>query len=184
MDCAVCYDSPLGRLTLTASDAGLTGAWLPGQKYAPDPLPPAGEETAVLAAARQWLDEYFAGTRPAPDRLPLCPRGSAFRQAVWQCLLCIPYGQTVSYGALARQAAARLGREKLSARAVGGAVGHNPLSIFVPCHRVVGADGSLTGYAGGLEKKRWLLRWEGAALSCLYAPDKAAPQPGCPAVPR
>lgn len=170
MERAVQYDSPLGRLTIAADDDGLTGIWLPGQKYAPVPLPDPGEETPLLSAARTWLDAYFQGARPDPGRIRLAPRGSDFRRMVWKCLLEIPYGELTTYGKLARQVAAALGRPHISAQAVGGAVGHNPISILIPCHRVVGADGSLTGYAGGLDKKLWLLRWEGADLSGLRMP--------------
>ena len=113
----------------------------------------------VLEAACRWLDVYFSGRKPE-GMLPLAPRGSEFRRAVWELLREIPYGETVSYGDLAKRLEAQLGR-KTSARAVGGAVGHNPISILIPCHRVVGADGSLTGYAGGLEQKTALLRLEG-----------------------
>lgn len=173
MDHAIQYDSPLGLLTVAADDKGLTGLWLPGQKYAPAPLPDPGEETPLLSAARRWLDAYFSGSKPSPAELPLAPRGSDFRQIVWQCLLEVSYGELTTYGKLARQVAARLGRPHISAQAVGGAVGHNPLSILVPCHRVVGADGSLTGYAGGLDKKLWLLRWEDADLSGLRMPGGA-----------
>lgn len=174
MEHAILYDSPLGRLTLAADESGITGLWLPGQKYSPVPMPPLGEETPAHAAARQWLDAYFAGEKPDLASLVLCPRGSAFRQAVWQCLREIPYGQVITYGALAEKAAARLGRPRVAAQAVGGAVGHNPISILIPCHRVVGANGDLTGYAGGLEKKLWLLRWEGADLSRLRFPKEGA----------
>lgn len=170
MEHAILYDSPLGKLTVTADGAGLTGIWMPEQKYAPVSLPETGEETPLLHAARNWLDAYFAGNRPDPTGLPLAPRGSAFRQVVWQCLLEIPYGTLTTYGKLAQQVAARLGRPHISAQAIGGAVGHNPISILIPCHRVVGANGSLTGYAGGLDRKLWLLRWEGADLSDLRLP--------------
>lgn len=159
------YDSPLGKLTLAGGAAGLTGLWLEGQKYfgrglAPDPV--RREDLAPFSAARQWLDRYFAGERPRGRELPLSPRGTPFQHLIWSLLLDIPWGETVTYGALARRAAVQLGRPHMSAQAVGGAVGRNPIAIIIPCHRVVGADGSLTGYAGGLERKQWLLRWEGA----------------------
>ena len=117
------------------------------------------------------MDVYFRCRRP--DFTPLLRmRGTAFRRAVWEILLAIPYGQTMTYGQVAERAAKRLGRPRVSARAVGGAVGRNPLSLIVPCHRVVGADGRLTGYAGGLDKKRRLLAMEQAGLS---QPDASAP---------
>ena len=151
-------DFPLGRLTLAAAGGCLAGLWLPGQKYymagAGEYVP--GEDAAPLPLARLWLEAYFAGERPCPNELPLAPRGTAFQRRVWQALLDIPYGRTVTYGDLARQ----LGS---SARAVGGAVGKNPISILIPCHRVVGSGGSLTGYSGGLDNKRFLLALENDA---------------------
>lgn len=118
--------------------------------------------TSVLGS--RWLDSYFAGERPDPNLISLAPSGSAFRQLVWNILLEIPYGKVVTYRDIARKAAQQLGRQSMSAQAVGGAVGHNPISIIIPCHRVIGSDHSLTGYAGGLEKKRWLLELEGADI--------------------
>lgn len=170
------YDSPVGVLSLVSDGQGLAGLWIEGQKYfaATLPQPPELREDAPgLPEARLWLDRYFAGEHPGLEGLSLRPAGSPFRQTVWACLQEIPFGQVTTYGRLAVQTAARLGRSRISAQAVGGAVGHNPISIIVPCHRVVGADGSLTGYAGGLDKKEWLLRHEGvdtgrdALLRCL-----------------
>lgn len=154
------YDSPLGPLLLAADEEGLTGLWMEGQKYFArglDPQSRAGQ-TPALGAARQWLDCYFSGKEPA-ETVPLHLAGTPFQRAVWEALRAIPWGQTVTYGALARQLEAR-GFGRVSARAVGGAVGRNPVSIIVPCHRVVGAGGRLTGYAGGVERKRWLLELE------------------------
>lgn len=159
------YDSPLGRLTLAGEETGLTGLWIEGQKYFGRSLPRETlrrDDLGAFCAARHWLDRYFGGQRPQGRELPLCPAGTPFQQLIWSLLLDIPWGETVTYGDLARGAAERLGRESMSAQAVGGAVGHNPISIIIPCHRVVGARGELTGYAGGLERKRWLLQWEGA----------------------
>lgn len=160
------YDSPVGRLTLCCCEDKLSGLWIEGQKYFGGSV--SGEmvpgEAPVLDQARGWLDRYFAGERPDAGELPLAPAGSPFRQMVWRLLCAIPYGQVSTYGELARRAAAELGRPSMSAQAVGGAVGHNPISIIIPCHRLVGADGSLTGYAGGLDRKLWLLRHEGAEL--------------------
>ena len=149
--------SPLGPLTLAAEDGALIGLWLENQRYFRAGMPsdaPVDPQAAPFAQVRVWLDAYFAGQNP-PVVFPLHPRGTAFQQRVWQALTAIPYGKTATYGQLA--AALRS-----SARAVGSAVGRNPISILIPCHRVLGADGSLTGYAGGLENKKRLLRLEGA----------------------
>ena len=156
------YDAPYGRYVMAAEDGALTGVWLEGQKYFPSDLPePSGEEAEIFAHTRRWLDAYFAGRQPDVSALPIAPRGSAFAQSVWQLLLEIPYGQTVTYGQLAEQLAKKRGLTQLSAQAVGGAVGHNPLSIIIPCHRVLGAKNQLTGYAGGLDVKTFLLKLEG-----------------------
>ena len=164
------YRSPLGEILMAADDAGLVGLWFAGQKhFAPGLTQAREQETPVLAAAGRWLDLYFAGRRPhfIP---PLHLTGTEFRMAVWSLLQKIPYGEVTTYGELARQLAQRLEVPHMSAQAVGGAVGHNPISLIVPCHRVIGADGSLTGYAGGVEKKRFLLELEGADLTGLYVP--------------
>lgn len=167
------YESPLGGILLAADEIGLTGLWFDGEKYYADNLAAEHEarDTQALGAAKRWLDVYFAGKEP--DFLPpLHPIGSAFRQEVWQLLLEIPYGQTTTYGALARRLAERRGLHHMSAQAVGGAVGHNEISILIPCHRVVGTSGSLTGYAGGIDKKLSLLRLEQADLSGFFVPTK------------
>lgn len=156
------YAAPYGRYVMAAEDGALTGVWLEGQKYFPSDLPePSGEEPEVFARTRRWLDAYFAGQQPEVSALPLSPRGSDFAQSVWQLLLEIPYGQTVTYGQLAKRLAEQRGLAQLSAQAVGGAVGHNPISIIIPCHRVLGAKNQLTGYAGGLDVKTFLLKLEG-----------------------
>ena len=152
------YDSPVGALTLAGDGENLVGLWLEGQKYFGAKLALSGEGSApVFARAKAWLDRYFAGERPSPAELSLAPAGTAFQRDVWRTLCEIPYGEVITYGELAR-------RLHTSARAVGSAVGRNPISIIVPCHRVVGADGGLTGYAGGVERKRWLLTHEGVEL--------------------
>lgn len=167
------YESPLGGILLAADETGLTGLWFDGEKYYADNLAAEHEarDTQALGAAKRWLDVYFAGKEPnfLP---PLHPIGSAFRQEVWQLLLEIPYGQTTTYGALARRLAERRGLRHMSAQAVGGAVGHNEISILIPCHRVVGTSGSLTGYAGGIDKKLSLLRLEQVDLSGFFVPTK------------
>ena len=151
------YASPLGPILLAADETGLTGLWFKAQKYFPSFLGVdyQEKETPVLTETVRWLDVYFSGKDPG-FLPPLHPQGSPFRQTVWDILLTIPRGQTMTYGEIAR----RLGVH--SAQAVGGAVGHNPISILIPCHRVVGSDGSLTGYAGGVERKARLLQLEGA----------------------
>ena len=155
------YDSPLGGILLAADEIGLTGLWFDGEKYFADNLPAeyAERETPILLEAKRWLDIYFTGKEP--DFLPpLHPIGSAFRQSVWQILLQIPYGKTTTYGEIARQLAEKQKLPRMSAQAVGGAVGHNEISIIIPCHRVIGTNGSLTGYAGGIDKKMKLLKLE------------------------
>ena len=167
------YASPVGVLTLASDGVNLTGLWMAGQRYFAATLTGQREnrdELPVLLAAKVWLERYFAGENPSAAELPLALRGSPFRQTVWQLLREIPYGEVTTYGVLAQEAASRLGRETMSAQAVGGAVGHNPISIIIPCHRVVGKDGSLTGYAGGLAVKTALLRLEGVDMSTLFEP--------------
>ena len=166
-------DSPLGGILLAADEIGLTGLWFDGAKYFADNLPPehSERETPILKEAKRWLELYFEGREP--DFMPpLHPVGSAFRQAVWKILLQIPYGQTMTYGEIARRLAEEQGTRPMSAQAVGGAVGHNEISIIIPCHRVVGTNGSLTGYAGGLEKKMKLLELEHADMSRFFVPKK------------
>ena len=167
------YHSPLGGILLAADEIGLTGLWFDGEKYFADNLPAEHieQETPVLSAAVRWLDTYFSGKEP-DFTPPLHPIGSPFRQAVWAILLKIPYGKTVTYGEIARQIAAQQGLPKMSAQAVGGAVGHNEISVIIPCHRVVGTGGSLTGYAGGIDRKTALLELEHADMSRLFVPKK------------
>ena len=167
------YESPLGGILLAADDIGLTGLWFEGQKYFARTLDAVHQEqeTAVLSEARRWLDIYFTGKEP--DFLPpLHPTGSEFRKAVWEILSQIPYGQITTYGEIARQLAEKQGIARMSAQAVGGAVGHNKISIIIPCHRVVGTNGSLTGYAGGIHKKKQLLELERADMSRFFLPKK------------
>ncbi len=154
--------SAVGTITLAGDDEHLTGLWIGGQKYFAATLSQDAvvRETPVFRYAREWLTRYFKGEQPgAAPRL--APVGSAFRQRVWALLRDIPYGQVVTYGQLAERLEGETGKPA-SARAVGGAVGHNPISLLIPCHRVVGADGRLTGYAAGLDVKRQLLTLEGA----------------------
>lgn len=165
----------LGPLTLASDGEHLVGLWLPGQKYYGATLEgkvAEDDSLPVFAQVKEWLDRYFAGEQPPIFALPLAPIGTDFRHRVWRKLITIPYGQTRTYGQLAQELADEDGNDKMSAQAVGGAVGHNPISIIIPCHRVVGADGSLTGYAGGVEKKVFLLEHEGADMSGLTVPKK------------
>ena len=156
------YASPLGGMTLVSDGTALVGLYFDGQKYAAQGLDATRTQKNLLIfeEARRWLDVYFSGRKP-DFTPPTAPAGTAFQQSVWEILRTIPYGQTVTYGAIARRIEQNTGC-RMSAQAVGGAVGRNPISILIPCHRVIGADGSLTGYAGGLYKKGSLLRWEGA----------------------
>lgn len=154
-------DSPLGPILLAGGGDSLTGLWFEGQKHFPEELAAAGQAAAlpVFRETERWLEVYFSGREP--DFLPaLKPRGTAFQLAVWTLLRAIPYGETRSYGQLAAELAKARGLSRVSPRAVGGAVGRNPISLLIPCHRVVGRNGSLTGYAGGLERKRFLLDLE------------------------
>jgi len=153
------FPTPIGELLITASDSGLTGVWFPGtgEVVAP-PGDGRGPASAVLARTCEQLAEYFAGRRTTFD-IPLDPLGTAFQRRVWDALRAIPYGATLSYSDLAR----RLGDVRAT-RAVGAANGRNPIPIIVPCHRVVGANGALTGFGGGLDRKRWLLEHEGVLM--------------------
>jgi methylated-DNA-[protein]-cysteine S-methyltransferase len=160
-DACETMSTPIGELLLLASAAGLTGIYFETHRHGPDPraaMAPAGAlpgpAAAILARARSQLAEYFAGRRTGFD-LPLAARGTPFQQRVWRALLGVGFGEAISYSELARRIDAPRG-----VRAVGGANARNPLSIVVPCHRVIGADGSLTGFGGGLERKQWLLRHE------------------------
>lgn len=160
------YQSPLGELLLAADEVGLTGLWFEGQKFFANQLGKncVEEENETLRLAKAWLDDYFAGKEPK-QMIPLHPVGTEFQMQVWKILCNIPYGKTITYGEIAREIAERRGIRRMSAQAVGGAVGHNKIGIIIPCHRVIGQDGSLTGYAGGLDKKVALLKIEGVCNS-------------------
>lgn len=154
----------------------IVGLWIEGQKYFPGTLPeePVMQgDIPVLRKASNWLEAYFAGKKPEIGELPLAPRGGEFRQAVWKILCEIPYGSVTTYGEIAKKMAAQMGRDTMSAQAVGGAVAHNPISVIIPCHRVVGTGGSLTGYAGGIGKKIKLLEHEGVDTSVFFVPEKS-----------
>lgn len=171
------YNSPLGEMTLVSDGKNLTGLWIDGQKYFESTLYGRVEENDDLEIFRQtkaWLERYFQGARPEISELPLAPAGGAFRQAVWKILREIPYGQVITYGEIANQIAKERGLPKMSAQAVGQAVGHNPISVIIPCHRVVGANGNLTGYAGGIHLKIKLLTFEGVDTGQLFIPQKGS----------
>ncbi len=165
--------SPLGGLTVSSDGECITGLWNEGQKYFAATLDvgAAQEHVPVFDDVRAWLGEYFAGKKPG-FMPPLAPKGSEFRQLVWKILCEIPHGTVTTYGDIAKRLKEMTGGKPVSAQAVGGAVGHNPISILIPCHRVVGASGSLTGYAGGIDKKIRLLQLEGAPMEGLFAPAK------------
>lgn len=165
----------LGELTLASDGAAIVGLWMEGQKYFGSRLPRPFERRdglPVFGDARAWLDRYFDGARPDPSELPLAPQGTAFQRRVWAILVRIPYGALRTYADIAGQIACEEGVPCGSARAVGAANGRNPISIIIPCHRVVGSGGSLTGYAGGLDRKLWLLRHEGVDVSRLAVPKR------------
>lgn len=166
--------SPVGEITLASDGRHLVGLWIEGQKYFGDTILEQKMESdaiPVLERAKDWLNRYFAGKKPAISELPLRPAGSAFRQQVWKILCDIPYGEVITYGEIARMMAVKMKKAHMSSQAIGGAVGHNPISIIIPCHRVVGTSGSLTGYAGGIARKVKLLEHEGADMSHLFVPQ-------------
>lgn len=169
------YASPLGMILLASDGENLVGLWIERQKYfggtVKDDLIDKAD-LPVFSAAKKWLDAYFAGRKPAISDLPLAPAGGEFRQAVWKILCDIPYGGYTTYGEIAKKMADLTGKKSMSAQAVGGAVGHNPISIIIPCHRVVGRNGSLTGYAGGIAAKVKLLELEGVETARFFVPKK------------
>ena len=163
------YASSFGPLTIVADEENLVGLWLPPRYHQPDPLiaeATPNDQLPLFDDVRDWLDRYFAGKAPEARELPLAPRGSEFRRAVWDALCDIPYGQTVTYGDIAK----RWLPKKMAAQAVGGAVGANPISIIIPCHRVMGTGGNLTGYGGGIDNKIALLKLEGIDVSGFTIP--------------
>ena len=167
------YNSPLGGITLASDGEALTGLWFDGQKYFGESLSKESEqkELPVFEQTVSWLDIYFIGK--APDFTPpLNMKTTSFRKAVWEIMLTIPFGHTMTYGEIAERIAKQRGLAKMSSQAVGGAVGHNSISLIIPCHRVVGTNGSLTGYAGGIDKKVKLLTLEKADISTLFVPKR------------
>jgi len=165
-------NSPVGQLTLSSDGEYITGLWLPNQKYFAATLEKNAIEKnlPIFEQTKEWLSIYFSGNNP-PFTPPLSPKGSPFRLAVWKILSEIPYGEVTTYGEIAKKISAESHRI-MSAQPVGGAVGHNPISIIIPCHRVIGANGSLTGFAGGIDKKMQLLRLEGNDMRHFFIPSK------------
>lgn len=165
--------SLLGDITLCSDGAALTGLWFDGQKYFGDTLSADHQERdlPIFLQTKEWLSIYFSGKAPTFTP-PLCMQTTPFRKAVWEILLSIPYGHTMTYGQIAAQIAKQKGMRHMSAQAVGGAVGHNSISLIIPCHRVVGTNGSLTGYAGGIDKKVGLLTLEKVDTSAFFIPKK------------
>lgn len=162
------YQSPLGLITIAADETALKGVWFEGQKYYAGSIKCEmikNTELPLLNLVQIRLEKYFAGENPKFNDLPLSLSGGDFRQLVWKFLCEIPYGQTVTYGLIAKKVAAEMNLKTMSAQAIGNAVGHNPISIIIPCHRVVGANGSLTGYAGGISRKQKLLEIEGVDIN-------------------
>lgn len=176
------YHSPLGPMTMASDGEHLTGLWFDGQKHdraTLDDHSVQDEDLPIFQETRRWLDAYFSGSAGGPQpssQLPTAPAlavdGSPFRRMVLEILRSIPPGRTMTYAQIAAQVARRTGRERVSAQAVGGAVGRNPISLIIPCHRVVGSSGSLTGYASGIGNKRRLLEMEGADLSGMFMPGR------------
>lgn len=169
------YNSPVGKLLLAAKEDAVTGLWIEGQKYFLSSVKEEmqkNDSLPVLQSAKTWLDKYFNGEKPEISEIKLSLDGSDFAKSVWKILCKIPYGQTTTYGQIAKEIAAERNVNGISAQAAGGAVGHNPVSIIIPCHRVVGSNGSLTGYAGGIDKKIKLLIHENVDISRFYIPKK------------
>ena len=171
------YSSPLGLITMASDGEKLIGLWLEGQKYFSNNIEEPMVENNnlnIFIVTKQWLDRYFSGEKPEISELPLAPSGGEFRKIVWNILCQIPYGETITYGEIAKKVAIKMNKKSMSSQAVGGAVGHNPISIIIPCHRVVGVNGNLTGYAGGINKKIKLLQHEGVDMSKFFVPKKGA----------
>jgi len=169
------YQSPLGDMLIASDEDNIIGLWIADQKYIDTTMPKDMVENSqipILKEAIVWLDDYFAGKQPNLSRLPLAPIGGEFRQLVWSILMEIPYGELTTYGNIAKEVARRMGKDRMSAQAIGGAVGHNPISIIIPCHRVVGSNKNLTGYAGGIDIKVKLLEHEGVDMKGLFMPKQ------------
>ncbi len=171
------YKSPIGEITLGSEGTTLIGLWIEGQKYHGANMGRKmveKKDISIFDNTCNWLDRYFAGKKPNISDLTLAPRGTEFRQKIWEILCEIPYGEIITYGDIAKEIAVKMNKKTMSSQAVGGAVGHNPISIIIPCHRVVGSNGSLTGYAGGIDKKIKLLELERVDMSDLFVPSKGS----------
>ena len=169
------YNYPIGKITLASNGTSIVGLWIENQRFYMDVLKDKEcreKETEVIKLAKHWLDAYFNNKKPSASEVPVEFIGSDFRQQVWKILAQIPYGEVITYKAIAENIATQKGIDQMSAQAVGGAVGHNPISIIIPCHRVVGTDGNLTGYSGGIEVKTQLLAFEGVDITWLYTPKQ------------
>ncbi len=169
------YDSPIGSITLAGDGKNIVGLWMEDQKYFGGTISTEmvqKDDLEIFDKTKKWLDRYFTGEKPHIKELPLAPIGGEFRQEVWKILTEIPYGEVITYGDIAEKIARKRNKKTMSAQAVGGAVGHNPISIIIPCHRVVGTNKSLTGFAGGIAKKIKLLEHEGIDMSKLFIPTK------------
>ena len=169
------YNSPMGQIILVSDEENLIGLWIEGQKYYLGKLEAEvieKDDLEILEKTKIWLDRYFRGENPKISDLSLAPIGNEFRQNVWEILCQIPYGETMTYGEIAKKMAEKMNKKSMSAQAVGNAVGHNPISIIIPCHRVVGSSRSLTGYAGGIDKKIKLLNIEKVDMKKFFIPKK------------
>lgn len=169
------YSSPVGTITLASDGDNLIGLWIEGQKYHGNTIHKEiveQNDLMIFDITKKWLDRYFEGEEPKYSELPLFLAGNEFRKGVWNILCEIPYGKIITYGEIAKRMAAKMNRNSMSSQAVGGAIGHNPISIIIPCHRVVGSNGSLTGYAGGINTKIKLLKHENVDMSTLFVPKK------------
>ena len=170
------YMSDVGELLIVTNEKSLVGLWIENQKYFPSEFKKEvvfNDDIEIMKETKKWLDLYFSGKKTDISSLSLNPYGNEFRQRVWKILCEIPYGKTTTYGEIAKKVAKQMNKKSMSAQAVGNAVGHNPISIIIPCHRVIGKDGSLTGYAGGIENKIKLLELEGINMENVYSPKNA-----------
>ncbi len=174
---ATTYKSPVGTITMACDEHNLVGLWNEEQKYFGGTIAQQmiqKEDVPIFDVAKKWLEAYFSGEKPVISELPLAPIGGEFRQMVWAILCEIPYGEVITYGEIAKKVAFKMKKSNMASQAIGGAVGHNPISIMIPCHRVVGSNGNLTGYAGGIQTKIKLLELEGVDVSRLFVPKKGS----------